>query len=140
MVSDGDTNDETNGEANAKAKPKSKAAKTTKDSTGETATKANSRKKSVPNGTPGSLVGEIIAVTGALRTMDHTTLEQAVDKFGGAYTRKFAEATSIVLGEKPGSAKLEEINKEGYHTMSEEEFYGRIEAEFAPPAKRAKKE
>jgi BRCT domain type II-containing protein len=72
--------------------------------------------------------------------MDHTTLEQAVDKFGGAYTKKFSEATSIVLGEKPGSKHVEDINKEGYRTMTEEEFYDRIEAEFAPPAKRAKKE
>lgn len=45
-----------------------------------------------------------------------------------------------MLGEKPGPNKLEEISKEGYHTMTEEEFYDRIEAEFAPPAKRAKKE
>lgn len=72
--------------------------------------------------------------------MDHTTLEQAVDKFGGAFSKKFADATWIVLGEKPASTKLEEINKAGYHTMTEEEFYERIEAEFAPPAKRAKKE
>jgi hypothetical protein len=50
--------------------------------------------------------------------MDHTTLEQAVDKFGGAYTKKFSEATSIVLGEKPGSKHVEDINKEGYRTMS----------------------
>lgn len=72
--------------------------------------------------------------------MDRTTFEQAVDKFGGTFSKKFAGTTSIVLGEKPGPNKLEEIAKEGYQTMSEEEFYDRIEAEFAPPAKRAKKE
>ena len=72
--------------------------------------------------------------------MDRTTFEQAVDKFGGTFTKKFAESTAIVLGEKPGPNKLEEISKEGYHTMTEEEFYDRIEAEYAPPAKRAKKE
>ena len=72
--------------------------------------------------------------------MDHATFEQTVEKFGGTFTKKFADSTSIVLGEKPGPTKLEEITKEGYNTMTEEEFYDRIEAEYAPPAKRAKKE
>ena len=39
-----------------------------------------------------------------------------------------------------GYSPLEEITKEGYSTMTEEEFYDRIGAEFAPPAKRVKKE
>ena len=72
--------------------------------------------------------------------MDHATFEQTVEKFGGTFTKQFAGSTLIVLGEKPGPTKLEEITKEGYSTMTEEEFYDRIKAEYAPPAKRAKKE
>ena len=72
--------------------------------------------------------------------MDRSTFEQTVEKFGGTFTTKFVEATKIVLGEKPGSKKLEEISGKGYQTMTEEEFYGTIGAEYAPAAKKAKKE
>jgi len=72
--------------------------------------------------------------------MDLPTFQQAVEKFGGSYTKKFAEASSIVLGEKPGPKQLEEITNGRYQTMSEEEFHEEIGADFAPPAKRAKKE
>lgn len=139
-ISDGEPADNANGEASVKAKPKTKAAKTEKSSTGKAATKTNSKKKAVPDGTPNSLIGQKISLTGALRTLDHATFEQTVEKFGGTFTKKFAGSTLIVLGEKPGPTKLEEITKEGYSTMTEEEFYDRIKAEYAPPAKRAKKE
>jgi BRCT domain type II-containing protein len=72
--------------------------------------------------------------------MDRETFKQAVEKFGGTFTENFANANSIVLGEKPGPKKVEEINDNGYGTISEEHFYGMIGSVFAPPAKRAKKE
>lgn len=72
--------------------------------------------------------------------MDRSTFEQTVEKYGGTFTTKFAEATKIVLGEKPGPKKLEEISGKGYETMTEEEFFEEIGAVYAPPAKKAKKE
>ena len=72
--------------------------------------------------------------------MDRTTFQQTVDKFGGTFTHKFAEANWIVLGEKPGPKKGEEIANNGYPTKSEEAFYKEIGAEYVPPAKKAKKE
>jgi BRCT domain type II-containing protein len=135
-TSDNATNATAEGEA--KAKPKTK--KTDKEANGEVATKTNSKKKTVPDGQPHSLAGQMVATSGTLRTMDRATFEQTVDKFGGSNVTKFSDATKIVLGEKPGSKRTEEITTGGYHTIDEEEFYEMIGADFAPPAKKAKKE
>jgi BRCT domain type II-containing protein len=127
-----------NGEA--KAKPKTKTPKTDKDVSGEVTTKTNSKKKIIPDGELHSLAGHKVATSGTLRTMDRATFEQAVDKFGGANVTKFADATIIVFGDKPGSKKTEEIENGGYTTVSEEDFYETIGAAFEPPAKKTKKE
>jgi BRCT domain type II-containing protein len=121
-------------------KAKTKATKNDKESNGDSATRTTSKKKIVPEGDAGSLTGQTLASTGTLRTLDRSTFEQTVLKFGGTFTSKIAEASSIVLGEKPGDKKLEEINGKGYSTITEDEFYDLIGADFAPPAKRAKKE
>jgi BRCT domain type II-containing protein len=128
----------TSGEA--KAKPKTKTSKTDKEANGEVATKTNSKKKTIPDGELHSLAGHKVATSGTLRTMDRTTFEQTVEKFGGTNVTKFAEATMIIFGDKPGSKKTEEIENGGYTTESEEYFYETIGAVFEPPAKKAKKE
>jgi BRCT domain type II-containing protein len=137
-TSDNATNATAEGEANAK--PKTKTPKTDKEANGEGATKTNSKKKTVPDGQPHSLAGQMVATSGTLRTMDRATFEQTVEKFGGSNVTKFSDATKIVLGDKPGPERTEEITTGGYRTIDEEEFYEMIGADFAPPAKKAKKE
>lgn len=80
-----------------------------------------------------------LATSGTLSTLTRETFNETVEKFGGVHTNKFADATSIVLGTNPGTKKLEEIAEKSYDTVTEEDFYNMIGAEYVPPAKKAKK-
>lgn len=72
--------------------------------------------------------------------MDRKTCEQAVIAHGGHFVTKLSEGNFVVLGMNPGSKKTEEIDNETLTTMTEEEFFDRIGADWVePPAKKAKK-
>lgn len=70
--------------------------------------------------------------------MDRKTCEQTVTMYGGQFVTKVAESDFVVLGNKPGPKKLEEINDGGLTTMTEEEFFNRIGAVLERPTKKAK--
>lgn len=129
-----------NVDTDTKSKTKTpKTPKTEKDANGESTTKRASTKTTVPDGLTGSLDGLKLVFTGTFTHMDHKTCVAATEKHGGEVVTKLTESDFIVLGTKPGPKKVEEIAKEGLRTMTEEEFYARIGADFEPPAKKAKK-
>lgn len=129
-----------NVDTDTKSKTKTpKTPKTEKDANGESATKRASTKTTVPDGITGSLDGLKLVFTGTFTHMDHKTCVAATEKHGGEIVTKLTESDFVVLGTKPGPKKVEEITKEGLRTMTEEEFYARIGADFEPPAKKAKK-
>lgn len=70
--------------------------------------------------------------------MDRKTCENTVNTYGGDFVTKLAESDYVVLGNKPGPKKLEEINEGGLTTMTEDEFFNRIGAVLERPTKKAK--
>ena len=134
------TTTDAEGKASTKAKPQTKTPKTTAQSNGETTPKESSKRKAVPDGEANSLAGTTLATSGTLSTLTRESFNETVEKFGGVHTNKFADATSIVLGSNPGPKKLEEIADKSYPTMTEEDFYDLIGADYvAPVSKKAKK-
>lgn len=139
MHSNNTANGDTEGKASTKAKPQTKAAKTTSQSNGATASKDSTKRKTIPDGEANSLAGMTLATSGTLSTLTRETFNETVEKFGGVHTNKFSDATTIVLGTNPGPKKLEDIAENNYATMTEEDFYDMIGADYVAPAKKAKK-
>lgn len=76
--------------------------------------------------------------------MNRKTMEEAAETYGGEVGKanKLDEADWIVLGTKPGAAKLAEIDKKGLKTMTEQEFLDMLkdgaEPVQEPPKKKLK--
>ena len=91
--------------AKAKAKPEVKPAAPV-----QAAPQANAAPALLPGGLRGNnmFAGEIVAFTGTIPGMTRREAMQAVEANGGkAYSTMPAAATLLVVGEKPGSEKLE---------------------------------
>lgn len=92
--------------------PKARAAKTKAKpaAPAQAAPQANAAPAVLPGGLRGNNMfgGEIVAFTGTIPGMTRREVMQAVEANGGkAYSTMPAAATLLVVGEKPGSEKLE---------------------------------
>ena len=103
----------------APAKPK----KTAKKAPSKKQEDNKAARKVIPDGEAGVLDGLTLIFTGTMG-VDRKTMEEAAKTYGGKIgnAKKLDEVDWIVLGTKPGANKLEEIEKKGLKTMSEEQF------------------
>lgn len=86
-------------------------------------------RKAAPKSKRSALDNVKLIFTGTFKTMDRKTCEQTAKQHGGQLTRKLADADYIVLGERAGPKKIEEIKKLGLTTINEQQFLKLLEGE-----------
>ncbi|ETS85164.1 hypothetical protein PFICI_03189 [Pestalotiopsis fici W106-1] len=70
-----------------------------------------------------------IIFTGTFQSMDRKTCEQKAKDHGGQLTRKLADADYVVVGDRAGPKKLQEISELGLKTIDEQQFLALIQEE-----------
>lgn len=133
VEADDDDEDEEEDEkpAKSKAKAKSKSKDNPSGRTSTTSAKLNvqrtGQRKTIPKGQPNCLEGVKILFTGTFETMDRVTSIATAKKYGADVVKKLEDTDYIVLGFRPGPAKLKIINELELETITEQEFFDILE-------------
>ena len=91
--------------------------------------------KEIPDGKPGSLQGIKLLFTGTF-DMDRNMCNTTAEHYGATIIKKLEDCDYIILGNKAGPKKIEEIQEKGLDTLSEPEFLEMLKT-GVPEEKRA---
>ncbi len=89
---------------------------------------SNGARNQPPSGDQNSLKGVKLLFTGTLETMDRVSSKKTAEKYGAKVVTSLNQVDFVVLGKEAGPKKLEEIEKKGLRTVSEEEFQDMLAA------------